>query len=258
MSLLGFGTMNLFDKNECAKVLKDAYEAGYRLFDCAQIYGNEDVVGYALKEAKIPREEIFLTTKGWFTNFEGEDVRKSIKESMEKLQTSYLDWVLIHRSYGNVYHAYRELEKMVEEGLIKNIGISNYQDSQYIDLIHFNKIVPVLNQIKVIMKCQRKQMQERMKKHGTLLQEYQVFGKEETLPFYENEQVKQIALKYGKTTRQIVMKYLVQNDISVISRLMEKAWMKENLDLFDFELNDQEMEYLAIFDDPKYNTRSSQ
>ena len=101
-------------------------------------------------------------------------------------------------------------------------------------------------------------MQERMKKHGTLLQEYQVFGKEETLPFYENEQVKQIALKYGKTTRQIVMKYLVQNDISVISRLMEKAWMKENLDLFDFELNDQEMEYLAIFDDPKYNTRSSQ
>ncbi len=157
MPLLGFETMNLFDKEECAKVLKEAYEAGYRLFDCAQIYGNEDVVGYALKEAKIPREKIILTTKIGFTNFEGEDVRKSIKELMEKLKTSYLDLVLIHWPYGDVYHAYRELEKMVEERLIKNIGISNYQDSQYIDLIHFNKIVPVVNQIEVTMMCQRKQ-----------------------------------------------------------------------------------------------------
>lgn len=135
--------------------------------------------------------------------------------------------------------------------MIKNIGISNYQDSQYIDLIHFNKIVPVLNQIKVTMKCQRKEMQERMKAHGTILQGYQVFGKEEMQPFYEDNKVKQIALKYNKTTRQIAMKYLVQNGISMISRPMEKAWMKENLDLFDFELDNQEMEYLVIFDDPR-------
>ena len=204
MPLLGFGTMNIFDEEECTKILKEAYEEGYRLFDCAQIYG----------------DEIFLTTKVWFTNFEGEEVRKSLLESMTKLQTDYFDLVFIHWPYGNTYHAYRELEKMYEEGFIKSIGISNYQESQYLDLVHFNKIIPVVNQIKVTLRCQRKQMLEVMNEKGTVLQGYQVFGKEETLPIYEDDKVKSIALKYNKTTRQIAMKYLVQNRISVITRPM--------------------------------------
>ncbi len=163
MPLLGFGTMNIHDEQVCTKVLKEAYEQGYRLFDCAQIYGNEDIVGSALKKAKIPREDIFLTTKVWFDQFEGENVRKSILLSMEKLKTNYLDLVLIHWPYGNTYHAYRELEKMYEEGLIRCIGISNYQESQYIDLIHFNKVIPVINQIKITLRGQREHMQQVMK-----------------------------------------------------------------------------------------------
>ena len=162
-----------------------------------------------------------MTTKVWFTNFEGEDVRKSLLESMKKLQTDYLDLVFIHWPYGNTYRAYRELEKMYEEGLIRSIGISNYQESQYVDLIHFNKVVPVVNQIKITLRCQRKQMNEVMKERGTLLQGYQVFGKEETLAVYEDEKVKEIALKYHKTTRP-----------------MQKQWMKDNLNLFDFTLNE--------------------
>lgn len=258
MPLLGFGTMNIFDEEECTRVLKEAYEEGYRLFDCAQIYGNEEVVGNALKKAGIDRKDIFLTTKVWFTNFEGEDVIKSLLESMKKLQTDYLDLVFIHWPYGNTYHAYRELEKMYEEGLIRSIGISNYQESQYLDLIHFNKVVPVVNQIKITLRCQRKQMNEVMKERGTLLQGYQVFGKEETLAIYEDERVKEIALKYHKTTRQIAMKYLVQKGISVITRPMQKQWMKDNLNLFDFTLNEEEMNYLASFDLLEYNTKPSQ
>ena len=182
-----------------------------------------------------------MTTKVWFTNFEGEDVRKSLLESMKKLQTDYLDLVFIHWPYGNTYRAYRELEKMYEEGLIRSIGISNYQESQYLDLIHFNKVVPVVNQIKITLRCQRKQMNEVMKERGTLLQGYQVFGKEETLAIYEDEKVKEIALKYHKTTRP-----------------MQKQWMKDNLNLFDFELNEEEMNYLASFDLLEYNTKPSQ
>ena len=182
-----------------------------------------------------------MTTKVWFTNFEGEDVRKSLLESMKKLQTDYLDLVFIHWPYGNTYRAYRELEKMYEEGLIRSIGISNYQESQYLDLIHFNKVVPVVNQIKITLRCQRKHMNEVMKERGTLLQGYQVFGKEETLAIYEDEKVKEIALKYHKTTRP-----------------MQKQWMKDNLNLFDFELNEEEMNYLASFDLLEYNTKPSQ
>jgi len=233
MPLLGFGTMNIFDEEECTKVLKEAYDAGYRLFDCAQIYGNEEVVGNALKKAGIDRKDIFLTTKVWFTNYEGEDVRKSLLESMRKLKTDYFD-------------------------LVFSIGISNYQESQYLDLIHFNKVVPVVNQIKVTLRCQRKHMNEVMKERGTVLQGYQVFGKEETLAVYEDEKVKEMALKYHKTTRQIAMKYLVQNGISVITRPMQKQWMKDNLNLFDFELSETEMNYLASFDMLEYNTRPSQ
>lgn len=147
---------------------------------------------------------------------------------------------------------------MYEEGLIRSIGISNYQESQYLDLIHFNKVVPVVNQIKITLRCQRKQMNEVMKERGTLLQGYQVFGKEETLAIYEDERVKEIALKYHKTTRQIAMKYLVQKGISVITRPMQKQWMKDNLNLFDFTLNEDEMNYLALFDLLEYNTKPSQ
>ena len=200
MLLLGFGTMNIFDEEECTKILKEAYEEGYRLFDYAQIYGNEQIVGSALRKAGIPRDEIFLTTKVWFTNFEGEEVRKSLLESMRKLQTDYFDLVFIHWPYGNTYHAYRELEKMYEEGFIKSIGIS----------------------------------------------------------IYEDDKVKSIALKYNKTTRQIAMKYLVQNRISVITRPMEKQYMKDNLNLFDFQLNEEEMSYLSSFDLLEYNTKPSQ
>jgi len=258
MPALGFGTMNIFDVDECIKVLKDAYMSGYRLFDCAQIYGNEEIVGKALQKANIPRSEIFITTKVWFSEFEGDSVRQSILMSMKKLKIDYLDLVLIHWPYGNTYHAYRELEKMYEEGLIKSIGVSNYQESQLIDLVHFNRVLPVVNQIKVTLRCQRKQLLQIMSEKGIVVQGYQVFGKEEALPVYEDDKVKDLAIKYKKTVRQIAMRFLIQNGVSIITRPMERQLMEENLNLFDFQLTQDEMEYLTHFDMLEYNTKPSQ
>ena len=227
MPMVGFGTF-LNNGDECEKSVCQAIQAGYRLIDTAEAYGNEKEVGKGIQLSGIDRKELFIVTK---VNF---------------------------KSYENTYHAYRELENMYEEGLIRSIGISNYQESQYVDLIHFNKVVPVVNQLKITLRCQRKQMNEVMKVRGTLLQGYQVFGKEETLAIYEDERVKEIALKYHKTTRQIAMKYLVQKGISVITRPMQKQWMKDNLNLFDFTLNEDEMNYLTSFDLLEYNTKPSQ
>ena len=162
MPMVGFGTF-LNNGDECEKSVCQAIQAGYRLIDTAEAYGNEKEVGKGIQLSGIDRKELFIVTK---VNF---------------------------KSYENTYHAYRELEKMYEEGLIRSIGISNYQESQYVDLIHFNTVVPVVNQIKITLRCQRKQMNEVMKERGTLLQGYQVFGKEETLAIYEDEKVKEIA-----------------------------------------------------------------
>ncbi len=258
MPLAGFGTMNIMDVEECTKVLKEAYEVGYRLFDCAQIYHNEQIVGAALEKAGISREDIFLTTKVWISEFEGDACRRSIEESMKKLRTDYLDLVLIHWPYGNTYHAWRELEKMHEEGLIRAIGVSNYQASQLIDLIHFNKVIPAVNQVKATMRCQRNELHDMMKDNHIVMQGYQVFGKEETLDVYEDIKVGQIAKKYVKSPRQIAMKYLMQSGISVITRPMERQWMEDNLDLFGFELTEAEMDYLATFDMVEHNTTPSQ
>lgn len=257
MPLAGFGTMNIHDLDECARVLKEAYEEGYRLFDCASIYGNEHIVGEAIEKAGLPREEIFITTKIWFTEFEGEHVQAAITNSMKKLRVDYLDLVLIHWPYGNTYHAYRELEKMYQQGLIKAIGVSNYQASQLVDLIHFNQVIPTVNQIKTTMCCQRNELHTMMKERGVVLQGYQVFGQEETKSVYEHPLFIRISNKYNKTKQQIVLKYLIQNQISVITRPMERRWMKDNLDIFDFTLTKQELEELSSFDDILLNTTPS-
>lgn len=255
---VGFGTMNIFDLKECIRVIKEAYDVGYRLFDCAQIYGNEEILGQALKEAKISRKEIFLTTKVWISEFEGNRCRESLEESMRKLKTNYLDFVLIHWPYGNTYHAWRELEKMYEEGTIRGIGVSNYQASQLADLIHFHKIVPIMNQIKVTLRCQGHELYDMMKKNGIIMQGYQVFGKEEMQIVYNGKMINDIANKYHKTTRQIVLKYFIQKNISVITRPMEKEHMIENIDIFDFLLTDEELKSIEKLDMLEYNTTPSQ
>ncbi len=166
MPLIGFGTFQITDKEECERSIVSAIGAGYWLIDTAQAYGNEEFVGNAIKKCGVARDELFITTKLWFRNHEKADAEKSLDESLKKLQLDYIDMVLLHWPYGNVYEAWRTLESFCESGKIRAVGISNFDADRMIDLITFNKIKPCLNQIETHLFCQRKSESEWLKKYG--------------------------------------------------------------------------------------------
>ncbi len=251
MPILGFGTFLINDKNECERSVINAIQTGYRLIDTAKAYGNEDAVGLGIKNSGIKREELFVTTKINFGDFEKEDCEKALKDSFEKLQVDYIDMVLLHWPFGNTYAAYRVLEDFYERGLIRAIGVSNYMPSQLIDLIKFNKVVPAVNQIEVNLHCQQKELREINKKYNVATQAYAPLGQGKAEYLYELPVLVEIAKKYNKTPRQIALKFLIQNNISVIPKSVHTERIKENFDLFDFELNKEEMDIIYSLDKGK-------
>ena len=251
MPIVGFGTFQITDKEECEKSVFSAIDAGYRLIDTAQAYGNEEFVGNAIKNCGAARDELFITTKLWFRNYEKADAEKSLNESLEKLQLDYVDMVLLHWPYGNVYEAWRTLEKYYESGKIRAIGISNFDADRMIDLITFNKIKPCINQIETHLFCQRKSESEWLKKYGLAHQAYAPLGQGRANEMFENEIVKEIAANHGKTPAQIALRFLVQNGISVIPKSVHPGRIKENIDIFDFALTDEEMSALSALDTAK-------
>ena len=251
MPLVGFGTFQLTDKNECEKSIVSAIHAGYRMIDTAQAYGNEEYVGNAIKACGVEREELFITTKLWFRNYEKTDAEKSLNDSLMKLQLDYADMVLLHWPYGNVYEAWRTLERFYEAGKIRAIGISNFDPDSMIDLITFNKIKPCINQIETHLFCQRKNERKWMKKYEMAHQAYAPLGQGLVNEMFENETVKRIALNHSKTPAQIALRFLVQNGISVIPKSIHLDRIKENIDIFDFTLNNDEMTDLSLLDTAK-------
>ena len=249
--IIGFGTFQITDKEECEKSVVSAIDAGYRLIDTAQSYGNEKFVGNAIKNCGVARDELFITTKLWFRNYEKADAEKSLNESLEKLQLDYADMVLLHWPYGNVYEAWRTLERFYEAGKIKAIGISNFDADRMIDLITFNKIKPCINQIETHLFCQRKSDGEWLKKYGIAHQAYAPLGQGRTNEMFENEAVKEIAIHHGKTPAQIALRFLIQNGILVIPKSVHTDRIKENIDIFDFVLTDEEMKALSALDTAK-------
>lgn len=251
MPIVGFGTFQIADKKECEKSVVSAIDAGYRLIDTAQAYGNEEFVGSAIKNCGVARSELFITTKLWFRNYEKADAEKSLNESLEKLQLNYVDMVLLHWPYGNVYEAWRTLESFYAAGKIRAIGISNFDADRMIDLITFNKVKPCINQIETHLFCQRKSESEWLKKYGLAHQAYAPLGQGRANEMFENEAVKKIAANHGKTPAQIAMRFLVQNGISVIPKSVHADRIKENIDIFDFVLTDEEMKALSALDTAK-------
>lgn len=251
MPLVGFGTFQLTDKNECEKSIVSAIHAGYRMIDTAQAYGNEEYVGNAIKACGVEREELFITTKLWFRNYEKTDAEKSLNDSLMKLQLDYADMVLLHWPYGNVYEAWRTLERFYEAGKIRAIGISNFDPDRMIDLITFNKIKPCINQIETHLFCQRKNERKWMKKYEMAHQAYAPLGQGLVNEMFENETVKRIALNHSKTPAQIALHFLVQNGISVIPKSIHLDRIKENIDIFDFTLTNDEMTDLSLLDTAK-------
>lgn len=247
MPILGFGTF-LINGEECAKAVETAIKIGYRLIDTAQGYGNEEFIGQGIKNSGIDRKELFITTKLWFKNYEPEDCKKSLDESFEKLCVDYLDLVILHWPFGNTYAAYMVLQDYYEQGKIRAIGVSNYMPSQLVDLINFNKIIPAVNQIETNLLCQQHELHEIMKKYNVVHQAYSPFRQGKSDEMFENPIIVEIAKKYNKTARQVALKFLIQCEVGVIPKTINADRMKENLNVFDFELTEDEILKLKTID----------
>ena len=252
MPMLGFGTYQVTNPDECKNSVLTAIRAGYRLIDTAVAYGNEEAVGAGIKaaidEGIVKREELFITTKMWFRAFETEDCRNAMEESLKKLGLSYIDMVLLHWPYGNVYAAWRVLEEYYEAGKIKAIGVSNMEADRLIDLITFNKVKPALNQIETHLYCQRQEEKEWLQKYEVAHQAYAPLGQGHANEMFEETAVKDLAAKYGKTPAQVLLRFLVQSDVAVIPKSVHEERIKENINIFDFELSADEMDTLKALD----------
>lgn len=252
MPMLGFGTYQVTDPEECKNSVLTAIRAGYRLIDTAVAYGNEEAVGAGIKaaieEGIVKREELFITTKMWFRAFETEDCRNAMEESLKKLGLDYIDMVLLHWPYGNVYAAWRVLEEYYEAGKIKAIGVSNMEADRLIDLITFNKVKPALNQIETHLYCQRLEEKTWLQKYEVAHQAYAPLGQGRANEMFSEDTVKELAAKYGKTPAQVLLRFLIQSDVAVIPKSVHEERIKENFDIFDFELTADEVDTLKKLD----------
>ncbi|MDO4576418.1 MAG: aldo/keto reductase [Planctomycetia bacterium] len=247
LPILGFGVYKLTGE-VCERCVAEAIQTGYRLIDTAQAYGNEAEVGAGIAKSGIPREELFLTTKVWFKSHETEAVRASLSESLKKLRVDYLDMVLIHWPFGNIYAAWRVLEEFYRAGTIRAIGVSNFAPSQLIDLISFNEVVPAVNQIETHLLAQQWEWAQWMKKYGVAHQAYSPLGQGRANTMFTLPEVVNIAQTHGKTPRQIALRSMIQRGISVLPKTSHIDRMRENFDVFDFTLTDDEMETLHRLD----------
>lgn len=248
MPMLGYGTYRVTASIEAKEIVQTAINQGYRLLDTAQAYGNEEAVGDGIKQSGIARDELFLTTKVWFTNYEDGGCEKSVYESLKKLGTDYLDLVLLHWPYGNYYRAWKDLEKLYKAGTIRAIGVSNFDPGRLVDFISFNEISPMLNQIEVHLYCQRKEARTWMKKYDVACQAYAPLGKNKLNEMFDIPEVKEIAVAHKKTTAQIMLRFLVQSDVLIIPKSAQANRIKENFEIFDFTLSDSEMKVLKDLD----------
>lgn len=245
MPLLGFGTF-LMGGAECEESVLTALRSGYRMIDTAEAYGNEDAVGNAIVESGIPRKEVFIVTKVNFRSYE--NTCETVEASLQKLKTSYLDLVLLHWPFGNYYAAWRELEKLYHEGKIRAIGVSNFAPDRLIDLIEFNKVTPAVNQIETHLLCQSRTEHKWLEKYHVRHMAYAPLGQGRKNEMFENPVLVEIAKVHGKTAAQVALRFLMQSGVVVIPKSVHADRIKENFNLFDFELTVDEMNQLVKMD----------
>ena len=246
MLILGYGVYQV-TKDECERCVLDAQEVGYRSIDTAQSYFNEEEVGSAMKKSGIPREEIFLTSKVWVEHYGYEETRKSVEESLRKLQTDYLDLLLLHQPFNDYYGAYRALEDLYDEGKLRAIGVSNFYPDRLVDLASFARIPPMINQIETHVLNQRNEDHVWMEKYHIAHEAWAPFG-EGREGLFDNEVLKQIGEKYGKTAAQVKLRWNIQRGVIVLPKSTHKERMIQNLDVFDFTLKEEDMSAIAGLD----------
>ncbi len=246
MPILGYGVF-LVDPKECERCVTDAIDVGYRMIDTAQAYYNEEGVGTAIKKSGIKRDEFFLVTKVWITNSGEENAAKSIEESLQKLQTDYVDLLLIHQPFGDYYGTYRAMEKAYKDGKTRAIGVSNFFPDRFVDLCNFVEIKPMVNQMETHVFQQEKTLRKYMDKYNTQLMSWSPMARGEN-NFFNNEILKSIGEKYNKSVAQVALRFLTQENVIVIPKSTHKERMKENFEIFDFELSDDDMNTLRALD----------
>ncbi len=246
MPQLGYGVYQV-SKEECERCVLDALKVGYRHIDTAQSYFNEEEVGNAIEKSGVPRNEIFLTTKVWIEHYGYEQTKASVYESMQKLKVNYIDLVLLHQPFADYYGAWRALEDMYADGKIRAIGISNFYPDRMVDLASFSRIKPMVNQVETHPFNQQIEAQEWMKKYGVQIEAWAPFG-EGRGGLFTNETIAKIASKYNKTVAQVILRWELQRGIVVIPKSVHIERMEQNLDVFDFELSDEDMQVMAGLD----------
>ena len=246
MPLLGYGVFQV-NPDECERCVSYAIEAGYRLIDTAQIYKNEEGVGRAVAKSGISRKDFFLVTKVWISNAGYEKAKESISISLDKLKTDYIDLVLIHQPFGDYYGTYRLLEEYYEKGIIKSIGVSNFYADRFIDIASFAKHIPMVNQMETHVFLQQQKLHKILKENKCQLMSWGPFAEGKN-NLFTNETLLNIGKKYNKTSAQVALRYLLEQNIVVIPKTVNKDRMVENINVFDFELSDDDMAEILKLD----------
>lgn len=246
MPRLGYGVYQV-TKDECERCVSDVLKVGYRHIDTAQSYFNEEEVGNAIKKSGIPREELFITTKVWIEHYGYEECRKSVIESMRKLQLDYIDLVLLHQPFADYYGAWRALEELYAEGKLRAVGVSNFNPDRLVDICSFSHIKPMVNQVETHPHNQQKAAHEWMNKYGVVHEAWAHFG-EGRGGLFTDPVLEKIAAKYGKTTAQVMLRWHIQRGIAVIPKSTHIERMKENFDVCGFTLSDEDMQAIAALD----------
>lgn len=249
MPQLGFGVYQI-SKQECEQCVLNALKVGYRHIDTAQIYQNEEEVGKAIAKSGIPRKDIFITSKIWITNYGYEKAKQSTIESLQKLQTDYIDLMLLHEPFGDYYGAWRALEDLYEEGKVKSIGISNFYPDRMIDLYSFNRIKPMVNQIELNPFNQQIEAQKWMNKYNVVTEAWAPFA-EGINGLFTNQKIAEIGKKYNKTVAQVVLRWEIQRGVVVIPKSVHEDRMRQNFDVFDFNLKEEDMKLMETLDQKK-------
>ena len=254
MPTLGYGVF-LVSPDECERCVSDALSEGYRLIDTAQAYQNEEGVGNAWRKSGIKREELFLVTKVWISNAGEEKAAKSIDESLQKLQTDYIDLLLIHQAYGDVFGTWRAMEKAYRDGKVRAIGVSNFQAGRFFDFAHYVELKPMVNQLECNALTQQTGIEPILNEFGTKMMAWYPLGGQGADGIVKSELLTSIGAKYNKTAAQVALRWLTQRGIVAIPKSSHKERMAQNIDIFDFSLSDDDMAEIAKMNQHDAGTR---
>jgi len=247
MPILGFGVFQMADPEECARSVSDAIEAGYRLIDTAASYGNEEAVGIGIKRSGVPHQELFVTTKLWIADAGYEKTKRAFDRSLNRLGLDNLDLYLIHQPYGDVYGAWRAMEELYREGRVKAIGVSNFHPDRVMDLILHNEVMPAVNQIETHPFHQQVATQHFLEANKVQIESWGPFAEGRNNIFH-NDLLRSIAVRHGKSVAQVILRWLTQRGVVAIPKSVRKERIVENFNVFDFELDAEEMAAIATLD----------